>query len=219
MLRALFSKTGKGKYLSHLDLMRLLQRAFQRAGLPLTHTQGFTPRPSVSIALPMSLGMESLCELLDFQLEGEAPPPEEIRDRLNRALVPGVEILKVYEGGRKIRELRLLESTVTLEYDRGVPPEAGERIAALFRRTALPVEKKSKSGPVEQDIIPLIRRIAVLQTAAGELELRALTRCQEPSMNPMQLAQAVDRYLPEIKPDFARCLRLALYDEQEHEFY
>lgn len=219
MLRALFSKTGKGKYLSHLDLMRLLQRAFQRAGLPLTHTQGFTPRPSVSIALPMSLGMESLCELLDFQLEGETPPLEEIRDRLNRALVPGVEILKVYEGGRKIRELRLLESAVTLEYDQGVPPEAAERIAALFRRPALPVEKKSKSGPVEQDIIPLIRRIAVRQTGAGELELRALTRCQEPSMNPMQLAQAVDRYLPEIKPDFARCLRLALYDEQEHEFY
>ena len=59
MLRALFQKTGNAVYLSHLDLMRLFQRSFKRAGLPLTHTQGFNPRPSVSIALPLSLGVES----------------------------------------------------------------------------------------------------------------------------------------------------------------
>ena len=52
MLRALFQKTGNAVYISHLDLMRLFQRSFKRAGLPLTHTQGFNPRPSVSIALP-----------------------------------------------------------------------------------------------------------------------------------------------------------------------
>ena len=46
MLRALFQKTGNAVYISHLDLMRLFQRAFKRAGLPLTHTQGFNPRPS-----------------------------------------------------------------------------------------------------------------------------------------------------------------------------
>ena len=68
MLRALFQKSGNAVYISHLDLMRLFQRAFKRAGLPLTHTQGFNPRPSVSIALPLSLGVESQCELLDFEL-------------------------------------------------------------------------------------------------------------------------------------------------------
>ena len=66
MPRALFEKTGNARYISHLDLMRVFQRAFKRAGLPLTHTQGFNPRPSVSIALPLSLGVESRCELLDF---------------------------------------------------------------------------------------------------------------------------------------------------------
>ena len=86
MLRALFEKTGNAAYISHLDLMRLFQRAFKRAGLPLTHTQGFNPRPSVSIALPMSLGVESHCELLDFSLEGELPDYGEICDRLNEKL-------------------------------------------------------------------------------------------------------------------------------------
>ena len=71
MPRALFEKTGSAVYISHLDLMRVFQRAFKRAGLPLTHTQGFSPRPSVSIALPMSVGVASRCELLDFDLDGE----------------------------------------------------------------------------------------------------------------------------------------------------
>ena len=68
MPRLLFEKTGTAVWISHLDLMRLFQRAFKRAGFPLTHTQVYNPRPSVSIALPLSVGIESQCELLDFDL-------------------------------------------------------------------------------------------------------------------------------------------------------
>ena len=83
MPRLLFEKTGNAVWISHLDLMRVFQRAFKRAGLPLTHTQGFNPRPSVSIALPLSVGVESRCELLDFDLEGEKVPNDQILERLN----------------------------------------------------------------------------------------------------------------------------------------
>ena len=69
MARLLFEKTGRAVWISHLDLMRLFQRAFKRSELPLTHTQGFNPRPSVSIALPLSVGVESYCELLVFDLD------------------------------------------------------------------------------------------------------------------------------------------------------
>ena len=97
MLRALFEKTGNAAYISHLDLMRLFQRAFKRAGLPLTHTQGYNPRPSVSIAMPLSVGVESVCELLDFDLEGESVPHQQIVERLNKVLVKGytVEIKRI----------------------------------------------------------------------------------------------------------------------------
>ena len=103
MPRALFEKTGMAAYISHLDLMRLFQRAFKRAGLPLTHTQGYNPRPSVSIALPLSLGVESVCELLDFDLETDGVSCEEIRDRLNQCLTEGVRVLDVYDNGAKIK--------------------------------------------------------------------------------------------------------------------
>ena len=80
MPRLVFEKTGNAVWISHLDLMRLFQRAFKRAGLSLKHTQGFNPRPSVSIALPLSVGVESVCELLDFDLLGESATNEEIRE-------------------------------------------------------------------------------------------------------------------------------------------
>ena len=106
MPRLLFEKTGNAVWISHLDLMRVFQRAFKRAGLPLTHTQGFNPRPSVSIALPLSVGIESHCELLDFDLYGEKIANDEILSRLNEALVAGVRVLSVYDDGRKIKPFR-----------------------------------------------------------------------------------------------------------------
>lgn len=217
MPRALFEKTGNAVWISHLDLMRLFQRAFKRTGLPLTHTQGFNPRPSVSIAMPLSVGVESVCELLDFDLDGVEVPCYEIRERLNDALVDGVRVLDVYDDGSKIKNLALLRSEVTLEYDDGVPSGAGEQIRDLFARPNLPVEKKGKNGIVEQDIIPMIRS---LQVAEGEntVTLELLACCQNPTLNPMQLCAAIERYLPELKPDFAHCRRLEIYDMNEKTF-
>ncbi len=114
MPRLLFEKTGNAIWISHLDLMRLFQRAFKRAGLPLTHTQGFNPRPSVSIALPLSVGVESKCELLDFDLDGCSASCDDIRDKLNHVLVDGIRVLVVYENGSKLKNLSLLDCTVTL---------------------------------------------------------------------------------------------------------
>ena len=123
MPRLLFEKKGEAVWISHLDLMRVFQRAFKRAGLPLTHTQGFNPRPSVSIALPLSVGVASGCELLDFDLDGCDVPLQEIRSRLNDALISGIRVLDVYEQGRKIRDLSLLRCSVMLEYDDGYPAD------------------------------------------------------------------------------------------------
>ena len=215
MPRLLFEKTGSAVWMSHLDLMRLMQRAFKRAGLPLTHTQGFNPRPSVSIALPLSVGVESVCELLDFDLEGDLPPMETIQTRLNAALVPGITVRQVYMDGRKIRDLALLRCRLGLEYDGGIPAGATDAIATLFARESLMVEKKSKNGILEQDIRPMIRELSVAQTGEKELRVEALITCQNPSLNPMQLYGAIVRYLPEVAPDFCTCRREELYDEKE----
>ena len=214
MPRALFEKTGNARYISHLDLMRVFQRAFKRAGLPLTHTQGFNPRPSVSIALPLSLGVESQCELLDFDLESPYACAE-IREKLNAALIDGVYIREVYEQGQKLKNLALLQSRLVLEYDRHISDDAEDVIQSLFSRPELIVEKKGKNGTTQQDIISMLRRLAVKKLSDREVEITALHSCQNPSLNPMQLSAAITKYLPGLSPDYVRCFREEIFDTNE----
>lgn len=217
MPRALFEKTGNAVWISHLDLMRLFQRAFKRAGLPLTHTQGYNPRPSVSIALPLSVGVESLCELLDFDLDGMDVSCEDICQRLNGVLVEGVRVRQVYKDGSKIKNLALLRSKLILEYDAGVPQGATDAIGELLSRSSLTVEKKGKNGAVDQDIIPMLRNFRV---TAGERDVivEVLACCQNPTLNPMQIVAAIEKYLPDLKPDHAICRRMEVYDTNENVF-
>ena len=215
MPRILFEKTGSSIWMSHLDLMRLFQRAFKRADLPLKHTQGYNPRPVVSIALPLSVGVDSVCELLDFDLDGVSVSCDEITERLNKALVNGVKVNRTYSDGRKLRDLALLDCIVTLEYDRGVPEGAETAIRELFAREVVTVTKKSKNGMVDQDIIPMIRKLDVEREDDHVLLLRARICCQNPTLNPAQLTAAIGVYLPAYTPDFTKCSRVEIYDEQE----
>lgn len=218
MPRLLFEKKGNAVWISHLDLMRVFQRAFKRAGLPLTHTQGFNPRPSVSIALPLSVGIESSCELLDFDLDGDSVPYEQIRQRLNGALVEGVRVREVYTGGQKIKYLACLDCVLSLEYDAGIPQEAAAAMGALFAQSEVTVTKKSKSGNTEQNIIPMIRTLQIREANTNTLEITARICCQNPSLNPMQISAAIEKYLPNFAPDYVACSREEIYDIQENIF-
>lgn len=215
MARLLFEKTGNAIWISHLDLMRLFQRAFKRAGFSLTHTQGYNPRPSVSIALPLSVGVESCCELLDFDLDCEPDCWERVPAQLNDALIPGVRVLEIYPSGRKIKELALMHSQITLVYDSGVPSGAKDSIENLLSKSALTVIKKTKNGPQEQDIIPMIRRFEIREEGDRFLKIGILHCCQNPALNPMQVLAAIQLYLPELTPDFGRCCRMEVYDSDE----
>ena len=88
--RILFYKTGIAKYISHLDLMRTMQRCFIRAGVSIKHTEGFNPHPYMAFALPLSVGCESVCELMDFRLhDDDAVKLDELPGRLNPAMPEG----------------------------------------------------------------------------------------------------------------------------------
>ena len=218
MPRLLFEKTGNAVWISHLDLMRVFQRSFQRAGLPLTHTKGFNPRPSVSIALPMSVGIQSHCELLDFDLEGEKPTNEEIRDRLNEKLIAGVRVLEVYDETTKIKNLALLSCRLDLEYDNGVPENAPEMIQELFAREEVVVEKHGKNKVTDQNVVPMIRKLTVQKMDSHRVRLETVICCQNPTLNPMQLSAAIEKYLPQLQPDFVSCCRMEIYDQEENIF-
>ena len=215
MPRLLFEKTGNAVWISHLDLMRLFQRAFKRAGFPLTHTQGYNPRPSVSIALPLSVGVRSKCELLDFTLAVEGVSLEKIRDRLNAALIEGVTVLEVYEQGRKIRDLALMECDIQLFYDSGAPIDAVNKIQSLFAQSEIIVPKKTKNGIQDQNIAEMIRKFHIDTAGDKELKINCLFCCQNPTLNPAQIILAIAKYLPELEPNYTVCSRLEVFDINE----
>lgn len=218
MPRLLFEKKGNAVWISHLDLMRVFQRAFKRAGLPLTHTQGFNPRPSVSIALPLSVGIESNCELLDFDLDGSPIPDEEIADRLNQSLIEGIRVLRVYRDAAKIKNIAFLDCSIRMEYDNGIPAGAEEAIRQLFSSEELIVTKKNKNGVTEQNIIPMIRSLEIKALDADVLNIRTRICCQNPTLNPMQITAAIERYLPDFRPDFVSIGREEVYDTNNNIF-
>lgn len=218
MPRLLFEKTGDAVFISHLDLMRLFQRAFKRGGLKLKHTQGFTPRALVSIALPLSVGVESVCELLDYELEGQTVSHDEVVSRLNATMPQGVRVRESYDTGSKLKLLTHLRCRITLEYDQGIPEGAVEGITALFSRESLLVEKKGKNGPVMQDIIPMLSDLTINVETQGELTLLFTACAQNPTLNPQQLIHAIGENLPQCRPDFARIRRLEVLTAQGEVF-
>ena len=215
MPRMLFEKTGTSVWVSHLDLMRIFQRAFRRAGLLLKHSQGFTPRAIVSIALPLSVGMESQCELLDFELEdGSVPDAEQI----NSVLPAGIRILSIYSDERKIKDLTHLRAHLTLTYDQGVPSDAEQGIRALFAQESLIMEKHSRKGLTSVNILPMLCDFKMEQTDANTLVWDVLVCAQNPSLNPQLLVSALELYAPQWKPDGVFCNRMEIYDAEGNVF-
>ncbi len=208
MRRMLFEKTGSAIWMSHLDTMRLMQRAFRRAGVLLHHSQGYTPHAYVSLPLPLSVGAESLCEIMEYELDGDIViTPEE----MNKVMPEGVRVLAVYESQIKTKHIAYLQAELRLCYDRGVPETAQQEIARLLSGPQLLVEKKTKRGMEETDIRPMIRACE-LREKDGELLITCTVCAQNPSLNPLLLVSAIERYLPEFAPDFAKCRRLELFD-------
>lgn len=93
-----FQKTGDMRFISHLDLMRLFQRAMRRAGLPVAITQGFSPRLKISINRALKLGQESLDEALTVHMS-KAVEPHMFIESLNKNLPQGIKITKAEEIG------------------------------------------------------------------------------------------------------------------------
>lgn len=211
-LRLRFKKTGRAIYISHLDLMSTIQRAFSRAELPLKYSEGFNPRPQISIALPLSVGTGSLCEILDFKLK-EDTDLEALPARLTAVLPEGIEIIEAYEPTRKASAIKWLEVGALMEYyERDINEMAG-RLSAFYSADEIIITKKTKRGEGETDIKPAIKTIE-FTPAVGGVELWALISAQEPTLNPELLTGALRQKAPEIAPDFAKYTRLETYDSE-----
>lgn len=145
--RIIFSKTGKLKFISHLDLVRTMKAALLRSGVPVWYTEGFNPHPKMVFALPLSLGTESLCEYMDFKIT-RPMDHDEIAERLNRALPPEIQVSRAYAPKRKFNDTAWASYEITSTEPIDITP---------LQKKELVVLKKTKSGENETDIAPQIK--------------------------------------------------------------
>ncbi len=215
-LRIRYSQTGKAAWISHLDMMRMLQRALNRAKIPIRYSEGFNPHALISILLPLSVGTESLCQLADIRVREETDLGE-LPLLLSKVMPEGFAVEAAYEGGSKPAELKWMRSDGVWEYPGGIPQGTAEILAALFARSSLMVTRRTKRGEGPFDLAPHIRDVRL--TPEGRiLRVELLCSVNEPVVNPELLVRAVREHCPEFAPDSARFRRLAFLDVEQRPF-
>ncbi len=156
-VRLEFSKTGRAKFISHLDLNRTLRTAFVRAKVAIWFTNGFNPHPKLVFSLPLSLGAESVCEFLDIRV---LPPVdyEKIKESLNNNLPEDIQIKRVYKPKTKLEDLCWSRYTFRLWFN-GMSAEKADEIREMLENPMIITKrtKKTKSGLTDIDILPGIK--------------------------------------------------------------
>ncbi len=161
-IRVRFGKEGMLQFIGHLDVLRTFQKIFRRAGLPMSFSQGFSPHPIMSIAMPLGLGMTSEGEYLDASLEADIPP----REILQRLQAATAENLPVYQVSLLPEKAGNAMATVGRAVYRFTPREnspetdrmLGKAVGSLLAEKTLVIMKKTKTKEAETDIRPLIYR-------------------------------------------------------------
>jgi len=157
-LRVRFKREQEVKFISHLDLIRLWQRALHRAGIPLAYSEGFSPHPRISVAAPLPLGVTSEAELMDISLS-QLVSPHFFTTALSQQLPPGIEILQVYQIAPNQPSLqsqvRYVEYRVTVETEQEAK-DIKSAINRLLSAQQLPWQHQRDTGTRSYDLRTLI---------------------------------------------------------------
>lgn len=201
-LRLKFAKTGRAVYISHLDLMRTMQRVFSRAGVPLKYSEGFNPHAKISIILPLTVGTASLCEYMDFAL-AEDRDLAALPETLNAFMPEGIRALEAYEAPGKGAELRWLRLEGALRGGRD-----GAFYTDFFAQSSILVEHRAKRGVRTDDIAPSIKLVRFTDGDGG-VRAELILHAQEPTVSPELMMAA----LKDDAPAYFRFTRLEAFKE------
>lgn len=177
-----FTKESDIKFISHLDLMRTIQRVIRRAQLPIEYSQGFNPHMSLSIAQPLSVGIYSEGEYMDIVLTEEIDE-KEIMDRFNKNAPLGIKIRNVIQVQSKLNEkkipqiMALLDAAsyqITIKYNE--TSNLLQDINSIMSMEQWNIVKRSKSGEKEVNIKPLVKEFKY-EISGDNIKINAQIAC------------------------------------------
>lgn len=213
-VRIRFAKTGKAKYISHLDLTRCFARAIFRAQIPLWFTEGFNPRPYMNFTSPLTLGAESHAEALDIRLEDETMTDEEVAARLGAVMPPDIHILSAAAPVYKMNQIEESRYRVEVEPSGGDPEALAEQFRQVAQEEHLIVEKSGKRGKrkvlKQIDLKEYIKDLSVSTEGERTVMEVTLPSSSQFGVNPRLF---LDKFLSETgeEPVRIRMMREAMY--------
>lgn len=212
LVRIWFSKQGRIKYVSHLDIMRCMTRAVRRADIPLWYTEGFNPHPYLNFLQPMPLGVEGLNEPLDIRIEGEISD-KEIMDKLNAVLPVGIKVTKVTQPYMKSNDLAFAEYEIYFEKEENLT----DKLTKAMDSGVLSCEKMGKVNGrkrvKEVNVSENIKKYSISENDDAVIMNVVLPGGNTKNVNPMNLLDALNRYLEtDIVP--LNIVRLGLLDDK-----
>ena len=183
-VRVRFTKTGRAKYISHLDLMRTMTRVLRRAQIPLWYTEGFSKHPYITFAAPLSLGYNGMCEYMDFRLEQDMPM-DVIVERLNNNMPEGICVLSAAPAVMKVGKI------VSSRWEIVLSADVFERIKQVLAQDSIEVQKRTKKKTFKTvDLKPCIQDVE-LTCNENTCTLTVTLPLGEQSINPSLLLGAV----------------------------
>ena len=190
-----FTKESSIKFISHLDLMRTLQRVIRRANLPMEYSKGFNPHMAMSIAQPLSVGVYSSAEYMDIVLVEELPE-EEIINRLNEKTASGIKFLEARKVVNKEGEKKLPQSMALIDSS-----IVEAKMKELYAKDAWTAIKKSKKGEKEVNLKTMIKEMKYWVND-NELVLNILISSgSREHLSPDLVAEYIKNNIPEIALD------------------
>lgn len=184
-LRVRYAKRGRARFTSHRDFGRAFERALRRAGVPMAYSSGFSPHPRISYANASPTGAASEAEYLEIGLT-EPCDPAKVREALDAALPPGLDVLEVVAAPTGALADLLTGSLWEVSIV-GVDHETLDRaVQAFLSQESVAVQRLTKNGVRTFDA-----RQAVVTLAATDGRLRLVTKHQEPLVRPDDVLSAL----------------------------
>lgn len=229
VIRALFTKKNYLRYLSHLDLMRLFHRSFNRSQIPIKYSEGFNPHPKFSIAHPLSLGIESEGEFIDIDLV-EKIPIEEFISKMNDSLPKDIQIIKAEYVEDETSITKLISYAyyeIKFQISKSLEQEEIKNlIKGWLDKEEILISRYRKKGKnkilVEENIKPLIGNVIIKDFDEDNfLIMNTLFKIGETgNLKPMDFMEAMNRDLDlNVDMDLVYIKRLMLYAEDNGNFY
>lgn len=209
-VRIFFKKTGRMKFISHLDLQRFMIRMIRRSDIPVWYSEGFNPHPYITFALPLSLGFESTYDIMDMRLDDDDFPLDKALDMLKSVMPEGVELFGIAEPRIKAGKIAFADYEITFDE---ISEYTCLALANFLALDEILTEKQSKRG--KMNTVNLAVSIKDFSVSNNKILITLAAGAN--NLNPKLLFETFEQK-SSIKLPYLNIVRTMIYDEEMNEF-